>query len=153
MTRRPDWKRRLIAWLDAQRQVPFAWGTSDCCLFVAGGIAATTGEDPAAAWRGTYGDAEGAERIVAGWGSLPAFVTAQLGEPHAATRLARQGDVGFAADTGRECLGPPGDAGPGLQGRPRGGLPAGLADDRGLAGGQGLAPWVRPPARRSWARR
>ena len=54
MTRLPDWRPRLAACLATAARQPFAWGRHDCALFVADAIAAMTGEDPAADWRGRY---------------------------------------------------------------------------------------------------
>lgn len=41
--------------------LPMVWGRDDCCLWVAGIVAAAIGTDPAAAWRG-YRSARGARR-------------------------------------------------------------------------------------------
>lgn len=52
--RLPDWQARLTAYLNGiagQRMRP---GTHDCALFGAGGVAAITGVDLAAQWRGAY---------------------------------------------------------------------------------------------------
>jgi len=64
MRRRADWPERLMAYLDGIGRRPFAWGTWDCALFVAGAIEAMTGDDPAAALRGQYDDALGARRVL-----------------------------------------------------------------------------------------
>ncbi len=62
--RREDWPERLNALVEERRRTAFAWGTHDCILFAADAVAAMTGRDPAAAWRGAYADAEGAARII-----------------------------------------------------------------------------------------
>ncbi|PKP67337.1 MAG: hypothetical protein CVT86_01940 [Alphaproteobacteria bacterium HGW-Alphaproteobacteria-8] len=54
MTRLPDWKPRLTAWLGATARRPFAEGENDCALFFAGAVEAMTGTDIAARWRGRY---------------------------------------------------------------------------------------------------
>jgi hypothetical protein len=63
----------LEAYLEAAKRTPFAYGVMDCCLFVAGAIAAQTGSDPAAPYRGTYSTKREASaqylrgRGVSGW--------------------------------------------------------------------------------------
>ena len=54
MTRLPDWKLRLDRFLKAEARRPFAYGQADCALFAAGAVAAMTGTDHAAAFRGRY---------------------------------------------------------------------------------------------------
>lgn len=59
MSRLPDWRSRLAAYIERVRRAPFAWSTHDCCMFAAGAVEAVTGADPAAELRGTYGDLAG----------------------------------------------------------------------------------------------
>lgn len=54
MTRFPDWRPRLRAYVSSVSRETFAFGRHDCALFAAGAVAAMTGVDPAAAWRGRY---------------------------------------------------------------------------------------------------
>jgi hypothetical protein len=54
MMRYPDWKPRLIAYLETALRKPFKPGTHDCALFAAGAVNAMTGTDLAADWRGRY---------------------------------------------------------------------------------------------------
>lgn len=56
--RLPDWLARLSAYIDEVRRRPFEYGQHDCTLFAAGAVAAMTGEDPAAAYRGKYASDE-----------------------------------------------------------------------------------------------
>lgn len=44
----------IAALIEHYRDTPFAWGVHDCCLWPATGVKAQTGNDPAAALRGTY---------------------------------------------------------------------------------------------------
>ncbi len=55
MIRHADWPARLAAYIEAHRSAPFAWGVHDCVLFASGAIAAITGTDPAASFRGRPG--------------------------------------------------------------------------------------------------
>ena len=45
MTRLHDWPQRLDRYVAGLCDVPFAWGSADCCQFIAGAIHAVTGED------------------------------------------------------------------------------------------------------------
>ena len=73
----------------------FVWGGvggDDCTTFCARWIEAVMGVDPAASFRGTYSDAEGAGRLLAGAGGLVAFADRHLGL--ARTDDPQTGDVG-----------------------------------------------------------
>lgn len=94
VTRREDWPERLLAFLEARRATPFAWGTNDCALFGADAALAMTDHDFAAPFRGRYTTARGALRELRrnGVENLAGYLTQVLGEPIAPT-LARRGDV------------------------------------------------------------
>lgn len=63
--RRPDWRPRLVAYLEEVRQRPFAYGSHDCALFVAGAVEAMTGFDAAAGFRNQYGSLKAGLRLIA----------------------------------------------------------------------------------------
>lgn len=120
-----DWERRLLDFVEARRTVPFVWGTNDCALFAADWVAALTGEDPAAWFRGRYTTEGGAARALLAWckgqgldlrlaGSagerftarLEAVATDILGAPLNTPLLAQRGDVvSRDGDDGLGCLG------------------------------------------------
>jgi len=52
VSRLPDWRERLAAFVAARRETPFAWGAADCCLTSADAVCAMTGVDLAAPLRG-----------------------------------------------------------------------------------------------------
>jgi len=95
MRRREDWPERLGAVVDAARRRPFEWGRFDCALFAADAVAAMTGEDLAAPFRGRYRTRAGASRALrrAGYESLEALCMALLGQPLDTPTLAQRGDV------------------------------------------------------------
>jgi hypothetical protein len=62
--RHPDWKSRLHAYLAECAQTPFGFGTHDCALFAAGAVAAMTGDDFAADYRGRYSTLKGGLRLL-----------------------------------------------------------------------------------------
>lgn len=68
MARYPDWPQRLSRAIDARRHLPHAWGSNDCALFAADMVAAQTGQDFGAPFRGRYDDREGAETILTALG-------------------------------------------------------------------------------------
>lgn len=51
-----DWPSRLSRTIEASFDKPFVYGEHDCGLFCADCIEAVTGVDPAAGWRGRYGN-------------------------------------------------------------------------------------------------
>src|SRR6478735_12505712 len=65
-----NWQSKLGALITERMHAPFAWGSQDCVLLGADVKLAVTGEDPAAAWRGTYKDALGAARVLAALGGM-----------------------------------------------------------------------------------
>ena len=62
--RLPDWQARLVAYLHEARLRPFAYGRHDCSLFAADCVAAMTGQDMAAPWRGRYTTLRGGIRVL-----------------------------------------------------------------------------------------
>lgn len=68
MARFPDWPQRLSRAIEARRRLPHAWGSNDCALFAADLVAAQTGQDFGAPFRGRYSDREGADAILASLG-------------------------------------------------------------------------------------
>lgn len=94
MIRRADWPARLAAYLAVEAGTPFVPGTSDCALFAAGAVAAMTGSDPAARWRGRYSTARGGLRVLRREGYADAVaVAAALLRRRAEGERAVPGDV------------------------------------------------------------
>ena len=96
LTRHEDWPERLAALVEARRDTAFAWGAHDCALFAADGVAAVTGVDPAAPYRGTYADEAGADRLVADHGGFDLFMDAaftRAGLVACPVEWAHRGDV------------------------------------------------------------
>lgn len=91
--RLPDWPTRLQSYLVAAARRPFVWGQFDCILFGAGAVAAMTGVDPAATWRGTYRTPKGAARVLtrAGFADVAAPLSALF--PAVSRAMARPGDL------------------------------------------------------------
>ncbi|GLX86380.1 hypothetical protein tloyanaT_26330 [Thalassotalea loyana] len=72
---------------------PFKWGENDCCLIAADLVSAMTGQDPAAAFRGTYDSEVGALKIIAKHGgSVETLLDSYLSEPKPINQ-AKTGDI------------------------------------------------------------
>lgn len=96
--RQEGWESALFDYIRAARSRPFVWGEFDCCLFVADIIAAMTGVDVAADFRGRYSTATGALRLVKKSGGdldgLAETVFSGLGiDPLSSPLMAGRGDI------------------------------------------------------------
>lgn len=94
VTRRPDWRARLSAEIEAHRCEAFSWGARDCALgLAAGAVEAMTDTDLRRGWRGKYRTAAGALRALraSGYETLGDATAAVLPEVHPA--FARDGDL------------------------------------------------------------
>lgn len=98
MRRRPDWRTHLRMYLEDVAAHPFRPGQHDCAMFVAGGIEAMTGEDPAADWRGAYRSLAKGRALITerGFEDMVDIAASQLDE--VAPIFAREGDVAVLED-------------------------------------------------------
>lgn len=98
--RRPDWRARLHAEIEAHRREPFAFGQRDCLLMAAAALKAMTGVDIAIGLRGAYTTLKGGKRVLrrAGYDDLPALFGEHLEEVPSA--FARHGDLVTLRDGG-----------------------------------------------------
>jgi hypothetical protein len=100
-----DWEQRLSAWIVANRDRPFAWGTWDCALAAFDAAAAITGEDRAAEFRGQYdcrkGSAEALRRL--GKGTLIRTINAKY--ERRPVGKARRGDLVWHSGSVGVCVG------------------------------------------------
>lgn len=108
MNRAANWPKLLAAFIDERREIPFAWGKADCCLFAADWVRLATDLDPAADLRGKYGSRLGARRIIkrhGGLGVMVAHALLPLGFREVALSLAGRGDI-IVRDSGDgDCAG------------------------------------------------
>ena len=104
MTRHIDWRSRLLRYASDAARRPFAYGRHDCALFAAGAVAAMTGEDPAAAWRGRYTTFRGGLRVIRKSGHTDHIAAAAAWFAEIPPAFAQVGDLAVV----------PGDAGPAL---------------------------------------
>lgn len=99
---------RLDRFIESRRELPFAWGANDCCLFAADWVREVTGLDLAAPLRGTYADALTAARIVHCHGGIVSLI-AEFGAPIGIARIdptrAKRGNL-VVRNLGRgDCVG------------------------------------------------
>jgi hypothetical protein len=108
MNRAANWPKLLAEFIDDRRDVPFAWGKADCCLFAADWVRLATDLDPAADLRGKYNSGLGARRIIKRSGGLDVMVARALlplGFREVALSLAGRGDI-IVRDSGDgDCAG------------------------------------------------
>lgn len=105
MTRLNDWVSRLDAAVIFALDREFKWGEQDCASFALGCVAAMTGVDPGAEWRGRYDDALSATRMMRRFGDLTSVATTLLGSEPIPARMARRGDVLLATREAGPSLG------------------------------------------------
>lgn len=106
MRRVPDWDERLAAEIQRARGMMFAWGSHDCCLWVARVVAEISGHDFAVNYRG-YKTAAGAARLLDAHGGVAGIASRALG-PAIPLAHAVRGDV--VAFLGRDVDGVERDA-------------------------------------------
>jgi hypothetical protein len=88
----------LARYLHAAGRTPFAYGSSDCGLWLADWIRARRGVDPGAGFRGTYSTEAGCARLVRRAGGLVALLDAAfLAAGLSQAPRAQLGDVGVIA--------------------------------------------------------
>lgn len=96
MQRFPDWPVRLNQYLLAVRERSFAYGSYDCCIFVAGAIEAMTGADPMPEYRGQYNSVETGKAALRtlGQGTLLKTLYRKFGKPLPGAH-GRKGDIAW----------------------------------------------------------
>jgi hypothetical protein len=94
----PNNRRSILsAYVAAKEREPFAWGSNDCVMMVAGAVEAITGVDHAAEFRGRYSSMAAAKRIAGK--SLLEFVSDRFEKIHPSEAF--DGDIA-ALRQGRE---------------------------------------------------
>lgn len=101
----PDWRDRLVAYLHSARQRPFEFGQHDCSLFAADCVAAMTGQDMAAKWRGRYATMKGGLRVLRKAGFADHIALAAAHFPEVPPLLAQPGDLAVVPTDDGPALG------------------------------------------------
>lgn len=68
--RQDNWEKAFNHMFEVKKDEPFAWGSNDCCIFVADFIAAIAGIDLARGFRYSYHDFRGAARLIRSFGGM-----------------------------------------------------------------------------------
>lgn len=101
IARLPDWRPRLVAYLEEVRTRPFAYGAHDCALFAAAAVLAMTGTDLAADYRGRYTSLKEGLKLA---GASHLQILRQHFEP-IPTAFAGVGDLAMIGEVGFPALG------------------------------------------------
>lgn len=91
------WPELLHDYIDAARLREFAYGAFDCALFCADWVQIATGIDHAVSLRG-YDSMAAAYKIIAGYGSIEAMVTALMARDPVHAAFAQRGDIMLVRD-------------------------------------------------------
>ena len=105
LTRYPDWRRRLIAYLESCARRSFQDGEHDCALFLAGGIEAMTGQDYAAGYRGAYTSLAAGLKLLRKDGFEDHVDLARRTLPMKPVSMAREGDGAIVTEMPLPALG------------------------------------------------
>jgi len=103
--RRADWLAQLTQQINASIELPFEYGSHDCCIFAAKCVDAMTDGQIAEHLREAYADRRTAVRFLASFDSLRDAVTAHVGEPMTNVLMASRGDVVLFEDSDQYALG------------------------------------------------
>jgi len=103
MIKKPNWSQAMWTAIEARAATPFAWGSNDCCLFVAHVVDAMTNGRFVQQLSQRYTDHASALRYIASEGGIGPAVSEYLGQ---ASRIRPQrGDVVLWAGDKGETLG------------------------------------------------
>lgn len=113
MIRRVEgWPIALSAELKRREKMPFVWGENDCMMFAADCIYIMSGIDFAADFRGKYDSREGADAIIAEYGTVIKMLSHILDcSPERNFMLATRGDVALVSVNGTDAVGVVDDTG------------------------------------------
>lgn len=103
--RLPDWRKRLLVYLQAAARKPFEAGVHDCALFLAGGVQAMTGRDYAAAYRGQYTTTKAGLKLLRAAGFADHVDLAKSTLPAKAVSMGFEGDGAVIGDGPVPALG------------------------------------------------
>lgn len=100
MARPADWPERLAEFVEARRNMPFAWGVHDCMMFAADWVQQLRGVDILAAYRGAYATEAEGDAILTRDGGMEAILASAAqaaGLSERPPRQAQRGDLALIA--------------------------------------------------------
>lgn len=92
VNRLEDWPKRLSAFLDERRDMPFEWGKNDCLTFLAKGAEAMTGNDYYSKYEGYASEQEANEKLKE-HGGIIKIIESYVGSGTRNILKAHRGDV------------------------------------------------------------
>lgn len=114
--RRPDWEQQLASYLASVEARAFEWGEHDCATNCANAVAAMTGTDFAAPFRGKYRTRRGSLAALRRYGAGTLEATIDTLFPVIEPAFARRGDLalvdgmlGIVIGADAVCVGREGD--------------------------------------------
>ena len=99
MTRLPDWRERLLAYVASISAEPFRPGRHDCIILAAGGRQALTGVDLMENWRGRYRSVEDGLELARQQGCENPFEWVVQGLEEVPAAFAQVGDIALLDGT------------------------------------------------------
>lgn len=99
MTRLPDWRERLLAYVASISAEPFRPGQHDCIILAAGGRQALTDVDLMADWRGRYRSVEDGLELAREHGCEDPFQWVVQGLEEVPPAFAQVGDIAMLDGT------------------------------------------------------
>lgn len=105
MTRIDGWEDALYGAIEAAAKRPFEWGAHDCTMAAADVVAAVTGVDPMAEFRGRYTSSRGAAKLINSLGLADLHECVSLRFEEVPIGFAQRGDVVAVKENGRLSLG------------------------------------------------
>jgi len=105
ISRKEGWEAKLAQFFKKCETATFEWGHHDCSMFVANAVLEMTGTDPAAIYRGTYSDAEGALKILEERGGITGVGDWAFGDRVPALSLQRGDVAAILNGEGQEAIG------------------------------------------------
>lgn len=84
---------KLVDYVNEQREIPFKWGASDCCVFVNGAIEIMTGERPIEAFTVEYADEKTGRALLDRHGGLARILTDLYGRSKSTGEI---GDLAYS---------------------------------------------------------
>lgn len=110
MIRKENWVILLDEYLKTKENLPFCFGSNDCCLFAAGAVKSMSGVDLSVEFRGKYRNEIGAARSLkkysgGGVRELMEKISINYGMIESKPLMLSRGDIALIYQNDRESLG------------------------------------------------
>lgn len=105
MERISTWEAALGEYIASMRDVPFEYGTNDCCTFISGAVEAMCGVDPMPEFRGKYDSLKTSIKALREIGEGDLSTTLDTKFVEAPIASLRRGDVALFGDSAGVVMG------------------------------------------------